>query len=133
MTDALKPCPFCGGKAQYENDVGHNDEGFWEWYECTICAAKADSAETWNRRVDLPVRVKPLVWNNFDTSTYWAESTSGTYRVQERHGNWRCTLNLPQAEHLIYEYTSDGSPDCVAPFSAAQADHDARIRAALEE
>ena len=78
------------------------------------------------------VRVKPLVWHNFDAFTYWSESTSGTYRVEERLGWWRCTLNLPRIEHLIYEYKSDGSHDNEAVKAAAQADHEARILAALE-
>ncbi len=48
--DELKPCPFCGGKAQLENDTGWNDEGYWEWIECCSCGACADNKEKWNKR-----------------------------------------------------------------------------------
>jgi len=78
-------------------------------------------------------RVKPLVWHNFDAWTWWAESTSGTYRVEERNGVWRATLNLPSIEHVIYEYETDCAPnDFEAAHLACQADHTARITAALE-
>jgi hypothetical protein len=51
MSDELKPCPFCGGTAQHENDTGPNDEGYWTWIECTSCGGKANDAKTWNRRL----------------------------------------------------------------------------------
>lgn len=51
--DELKACPFCGCTViEYSNDTGPNDEGFWEWYECTKCGAKCDSVAEWNTRVD---------------------------------------------------------------------------------
>jgi len=48
--DELLPCPFCGGEAKYDNDVGPMDEGFWEWIGCTKCSAKTDTIEEWNTR-----------------------------------------------------------------------------------
>ena len=48
----LKPCPLCGNEAEYNNDVGANDESFWEWIECTKCSARA-SLDDWNKRFDL--------------------------------------------------------------------------------
>jgi len=78
-------------------------------------------------------RVKPLVWHNYDAWTWWAESTSGTYRVEERNGIWRATLNLPMTEHIIYEYETDGTPnDSESAHLACESDHAARITAALE-
>ena len=78
-------------------------------------------------------RVKPLVWHNYDAWTWWAESTSGTYRVEERNGTWRATLNLPMTEHIIYEYETDGTPnDFEAAHLACESDHAARITAAIE-
>ena len=51
----LKPCPFCGGKAEYDN----SDNGS-EWIKCTECGAQGpvrslnftDSkvVDDWNRR-----------------------------------------------------------------------------------
>ena len=51
MTYELKPCPFCGGKAEFENDNG-------EWFVfCERCGSmtvlfdtKPEAKETWNAR-----------------------------------------------------------------------------------
>ena len=51
MTDELKRCPFCGGKAEFENDNG-------EWFVfCEKCGSmtvpfetKPEAKETWNNR-----------------------------------------------------------------------------------
>lgn len=32
----MKPCPFCGGEAEYDN----SDHGHSEWIYCTNCGAK---------------------------------------------------------------------------------------------
>lgn len=53
MEIELKPCPFCGGKAEVEEN-----EGYPEWIYCTSCGAKVrgksygikDSTDAWNRR-----------------------------------------------------------------------------------
>ena len=50
MTDEIKPCPFCGGEAEYDNDTGPRDESFTEFYCCKDCYAKAPSLKAWNRR-----------------------------------------------------------------------------------
>ena len=50
MTDELKPCPFCGGKAEFEKDEG--------WFVfCEKCGSmtvlfdtKPEAKETWNSR-----------------------------------------------------------------------------------
>jgi len=63
------------------------------------------------------VKVKPLVWRPWDMGLACAESAFGTYYVWE--GHWRRSGWLGQA-----------SPD---PHAAAQADHEARVRAELEE
>ena len=78
--------------------------------------------------------VTPLVWHTYDAWTHWAESTSGTYRVQERNGVWRTSLLLPQTEHIVYEYDADDTTpaDFEAAQLAAQADHESRILAALQ-
>ena len=51
-TPELKPCPFCGGKAEYESEEGCH------WVGCTECetyattthASRAEAARVWNRR-----------------------------------------------------------------------------------
>lgn len=63
MTDKLKPCPFCGGKARlicvikkFGRPVGWNVECFSFMHKC--CAARIyrrrrkEAIEAWNRRVD---------------------------------------------------------------------------------
>lgn len=114
-------------------------DGGWEIVSGSIGNTKANE---WPFRRALPAAdtsalgavVKPLVWHTYDVWTHWAESTSGTYRVQERNGVWRTSLLLPQTEHIVYEYDADDTTpaDFEAARAAAQADHEARILAALE-
>lgn len=49
----LKPCPFCGGKAEYMRGDRY------KWVHCTSCLATTgnyytvkDAAQAWNRRAD---------------------------------------------------------------------------------
>ena len=80
------------------------------------------------------VKVKPLVWKNFDAWTYWAKCAFGTYRAQEGNGVWKATLRRGDNTELIYEYTTDGltPKDFEAAHLAAQADYEARILAAIQ-
>lgn len=58
----LKPCPFCGGKAEIYGDKGlslETGEVCWRYYiVCTGCTAlvsgetEAETAEYWNRRCE---------------------------------------------------------------------------------
>jgi Lar family restriction alleviation protein len=57
--EELKPCPYCGGKAEYDNC----DNGTGQWIECDDCGAMlkvpySTSYERlfsmWNRRVVEP-------------------------------------------------------------------------------
>ena len=54
---ALKPCPFCGGTADYDN----SDNGPYEWVSCSECGARGPAMnynehglgaaeKMWNRR-----------------------------------------------------------------------------------
>lgn len=56
----LKPCPFCGGKAE-TREYYHYGLGYEHWVKCTICEVRTpggiDNTEhseikIWNRRVD---------------------------------------------------------------------------------
>ena len=54
----LKPCPFCGGEAEVQNDW--SDIGKYYWVACTECSANTkdyeynqdEAIETWNRRAE---------------------------------------------------------------------------------
>ncbi len=70
----LKPCPFCGGKAEYETSlnvsplidnngayVDYDDMSYWERVYCKECGAEISIAddekdeitiEKWNRRAE---------------------------------------------------------------------------------
>ncbi len=61
MTEPLKneplaPCPFCGGKAEYDNDVGPRDDYYVEFIKCVDCGASTprtrnrDLRAIWNTR-----------------------------------------------------------------------------------
>lgn len=53
---ALLPCPFCGGKAEY-NEGRRGDDSVWIYIACADCEAMApyptESSEAWNTRADL--------------------------------------------------------------------------------
>ena len=57
--EELKPCPFCGGKADFEEIERCYSDISWT-VMCTQCGAsigvhsvdKIDVVETWNRRAD---------------------------------------------------------------------------------
>jgi len=91
----------------------------------------------WNRRADLSsplaaVKVKPLVWECFDAWTHWARMERGSYYVEERNGRWRLGWCVSDQSFPLM-HTDDTMPeDLEAAKAAAQADYDARIRAALE-
>ena len=42
MNDKLKPCPFCGGKAQrwYKWGRAYRGYAYWVWVECNICKCR---------------------------------------------------------------------------------------------
>ncbi len=54
MNEKLKPCPFCGGKAELDEDY---DSGNIFWVFCTRCGISTDTdyvskeaIKAWNRR-----------------------------------------------------------------------------------
>lgn len=71
--EGLKPCPFCGGKAEYHSLLDTEptrdkdgyyidaDDTYYEYVRCTVCGAEISSfdddedeeitIEKWNRRL----------------------------------------------------------------------------------
>ena len=59
MNEALKPCPFCGGKPRYGQQLDLNRGIFLKWVYCTECLSctgrsenRAEVTRAWNRRVE---------------------------------------------------------------------------------
>ena len=74
MSDDLKPCPFCGGEAEFS--LGKTGDGKdWHYVECSECEAmgprvqyadhnidvKGALADTWNRRAHGALAALPEV------------------------------------------------------------------------
>ena len=58
MTEKLKPCPFCGGRAVEDHWEGFMDESFYK-IKCFKCEGQTkeyrkyeQAIEAWNRRVN---------------------------------------------------------------------------------
>ena len=148
--DDLKPCPFCGGTKHriepggqtWRGTAGYSAPQYFHLYHngtipegdgfqmCAIqirARTEAELLSIWNTRAALPSpAIKPLVWDNFDAWTFWAESLCGTYYVTERNGTWIAELKSQGSVHIIYEID-----DFDTAKAAAQADYEARIRSAL--
>jgi len=120
MSDALKPCPFCGGHNVKWNITIQRDP----FAECLGCTATVDgSIAAWNTRA--APRVKPLVWDRMDE----ARGGMAKYIAYETTPNdWNCVCYPHDAAQcrLAEKVTKE------AAKAAAQADYTARILAALE-
>lgn len=58
MIDKLKPCPFCGGESDCNNDGFMKARNFMWAVECLTCGVttdffdtKSEAVDAWNRRV----------------------------------------------------------------------------------
>lgn len=62
MNEKLKPCPFCGGKAElnYERIQGE-DKGFWAQIICCVCHGR--SGGTWAGSYNAAERKEVKAWN----------------------------------------------------------------------
>ena len=68
MNDNLKPCPFCGGKAQFARGFDHGEIGAIRWVSCTRCGAmtlsklyktEEEAAVVWNTRYEYTCCIFP--------------------------------------------------------------------------
>ena len=137
--EALAPCPFCGGEAEWKS----GGPGC-AWISCKSCPAETGDgsipriAAAWNRRAALPARgvgVKPLVWEPSAINKPWhsAKAPWGWYYAQwdDETQAWFASLEMGEVEAPIIMSPSD-VPTIEAAKAAAQADYEARILAALE-
>ena len=71
MTEQLKPCPFCGGEAEF---IGGLPKSGCDRVECTKCWAEVygddrdEAIAAWNTRA--APKVKPLVWAGEENDCY---------------------------------------------------------------
>lgn len=132
MSDQLKPCPFCGGKAELW--MAH--EGRTAWIacmsKCSVLVSKeyktdAEAIAAWNRRAipAVQVAVKPLKWVEIRPDQYFESRVIGIlYSVRlgtDGVARW-------QAGHMG---TWHEAPTIEAAKAAAQVEYEARIRSAL--
>lgn len=134
MSDELKPCPFCGGKAGLLPDsehstamiVTHYSEGcpadeIWCWH-----ISEEEAVKAWNTRAK--PKVKPLEWVP-EPLVGWKRGASGGWS-----GN-RCEAIITRTgqgwlfDGKIYECSQDGLE---AAKAAAQAGYERRILSPLE-
>lgn len=138
QSESLKPCPFCGGKA---DTMMYHTPPRWS-VGCIGCAAQFVGPETeeeaiaaWNRRPSTAdrggdVEVKALEWESIDSSCMWAN-------VREFWLQYRITLRADGMKVLRREWMSNRTEEggifneWDAAKAAAQADYTARIRSAL--
>jgi hypothetical protein len=78
MTEQLKPCPFCGGKAGIVTECGV--------VECVVCNSYSCSVENWNTRAEgwIHIDVKPELHQAVLCKTEYAD---GTNAALIRHWN----------------------------------------------
>jgi len=111
--ESLKPCPFCGGEAEFEREGTSRQSCI---VSCTECGCRLESNEThdsgdsWNTRTcdDGETTVIPKV--NPSCSCYECNPDptfrSITFIVCEKCGNKRC----PRATNHIYHCTGSNEP-----------------------
>lgn len=139
MSDALKPCPFCGS-----NDLGSGGDDKIVGYWCNNCQTTGpnhyDSRHDWNTRADIPATdeqiaarlhecVKPLEWVDSGIESH-ATTMFGSYLIANCHeegfGLWTVGADIEDGPNLGY------FPTLEAAKAAAQAHYTAQIMAALD-
>lgn len=80
MSEELRPCPFCGGKAKlnYERIPGEN-KGFWAQIICCNCHGR--SGGTWAGSYNAAERKEVKTWNRRENDKI--DSRSTTYDVDK--------------------------------------------------
>lgn len=144
MTDApeLLPCPFCGGDAQMQAQQGANSkpyawhvihhckQGFIRFDSGKVKSTEAEVVVAWNTRADLAVKVRPLVWTE-GWGSYCAVAGWCKYLISASDSLGKREVNFCDPSGAEY-YVGYKSGDEGAK-AAAQAHHDATVRAMLGE
>lgn len=144
MTDStdnsLKPCPFCGGElacGRLRMAACRTDSCYMRNF--VIDMDDPGSVARWNSRADLAptplsaVKVKPLVWEDFDGRGAKASAFyNANYLINLWNGRGQFEVSFSYPGHQT-GYDGERWHDTLeAAKAAAQADYAARIMAALE-
>lgn len=97
LRDRLKPCPFCGGIADYKED------GYHGWVQCIECLATTDKYYAWRDKN----------WKGEATND-WNDRVLSTDQDK---------LQIEEAEHLKTIKERDRYHDAVDQLANAIADH----------
>jgi Lar family restriction alleviation protein len=102
-TEALKPCPFCGGRPGFtQMGDDHGDDNAYNFVICTDCGAtcanidtrpEADCVEAWNRRAALAAQQVPEPTTD-ETNPVYRRGWSAGYK----HGAWQAKNCAPAAQ-----------------------------------
>lgn len=158
MSDELKPCPFCGCTDVYSDPdtcrIFGERTGYNYAVACSNCEAVSLGCETlegaveeWNTRAQLIPAVKPLVWEDYpaDDGPVMSKSVAlhGTYFIVDDTDDFS-GLYVQLISHDKAQWWQHVRSTCetlvenvhsvdLGPLkAAAQADHDARLRASLD-
>lgn len=97
LRDRLKPCPFCGGIADYKED------GYHGWVQCIECLATTDKYYAWRDKN----------WKEEATND-WNDRVPSTDQDK---------LQIEEAEHLKTIKERDNYHDAADQLANAIADH----------
>lgn len=91
MTRELKPCPFCGGKAETSNNKF--ERTLLSWVYCTSCGSaggyrytEAEAIEAWNTRIDVEQGAVPATEENMREYGWVRERTCKEVLIDK---HWR--------------------------------------------
>lgn len=136
-SEALKPCPFCGGKEVRVQQNGLPRNRFWECVcdDCDFCGpavdTKDEAVEHWNRRAQLDKarEVGQRAWQG-EEGCRWFFFFGWAWLVVEHKGEWRFHLSKKQGPIINPVSVHKTEREAIA---AANADFERRILSALIE
>lgn len=114
MTDELKPCPFCGGEAEYHSDKGPTGE-VYGWVGCNQCDAMSVHCDV---RSMQPEETHPIdAWN---TRADDARIAALEQRVRELEDTIRVAAKWFEVAAINHEIAAEAiTPPDNAPYVEA--------------
>lgn len=130
MSEELKPCPFCGGQAEF-NDTSST------WVRCESCGAaiecqveKKDAAQLWNSRSDATLEKLREALEKIIA----ADDTGPTvYELRENGPSQAIGGSEGRFAAIARAALKGDAPNAEAAKAAAQGDYEKRILSTLED